>query len=67
MIFGKVKIFFFKNNFKIIIASLIITIAINLKHFSQLPSVYSEQGIFQPHFQRKKVCTILDKIWYLTS
>jgi hypothetical protein len=27
--------------------------------------MYSAQGIFQHHFQYKKVHTILDKIWYL--
>jgi hypothetical protein len=27
--------------------------------------MYSAQGIFQQHFQCKKVRTILDKIWYL--
>jgi hypothetical protein len=27
--------------------------------------MYSAQGIFQHHFQSKKVNTILDKIWYL--
>jgi hypothetical protein len=27
--------------------------------------MYSAQGIFQHHFQCKKVHTILDKIWYL--
>ncbi len=27
--------------------------------------MYSVQGIFQHHFQCKKVCIILDKIWYL--
>jgi len=27
--------------------------------------MYSTQGIFQHHFQCKKVHTILDKIWYL--
>ncbi len=26
--------------------------------------MYSKQGIFQHHFQCKKVCTILDKIQY---
>jgi hypothetical protein len=28
------------------------------------PSMYNAQGIFQDHFQCKKVCTILDKIRY---
>jgi hypothetical protein len=29
--------------------------------------MYSVQGIFQHHFQYKKVRTILDKIWYLQN
>ncbi len=45
---------------EIIIASLFIIKAITL---SQLFSMYSARGIFQHHFQCKKVRTILDKIW----
>jgi hypothetical protein len=32
---------------------------------SQLPSMYSAQGIFQLHFQCKKVRTILNKMQFL--
>ncbi len=46
----------------LIIASLfIIEVIITL---SQLPAMYSAQGIFQHHFPCKKVHTILDKIRY---
>jgi hypothetical protein len=34
---------------------------------SQLPSMYSAQGIFQHHFQCKKVGIILNKIWLTIS
>jgi len=62
MIFGK-KLFFISRIFsqELIISSLFIIKAI-LNPF-QLPSMYSAQGIFQHHFQCKKVHTILDKIW----
>ncbi len=48
---------------ELIFASLFIIEAI-LNPF-QLPSMYSVQGIFQPHFPCKTVHTILDKIWYV--
>ena len=56
---------FFKNNFQeFIIASSFIIKAI-LNPFLATFHVYSVQGIFQHHFQCKKVHTILNKIWYL--
>jgi hypothetical protein len=45
---------------ELIIASLFI-----IKALSKLPSMHSVQGIFQHHFQCKKVCTIANKIQYV--
>jgi hypothetical protein len=69
MIFVKKKYFFLRIILKeIIIASLFIIKAIIVNPFSVYPVnpvhflKYSAQGIFQHHFQGKKVCTILNKI-----
>jgi hypothetical protein len=63
MIFGKKKYLHFSRiiSKEIIITSLVIIKAI-LNPFS---ATFSAQGIFQHHFQSKKVRTILDKKWYM--
>ncbi len=66
MISGKKLILFFKNNFTRINHCKFIH---HRSHeiLSQLPSMYSVQGIFQHHFICKKVHIILDKIRYVNE